>query len=546
MVYIPNIIKYIDISNSTIDTLDTNGIYNGIYKNIQPYDSLKIILQTTQISANNGLKIYFNSTDNDTNAIIYNYNITNPTTENTPFIINLDIINKFYRIKYTNNSTNSADIKLHSFLSLNNNNTIMGLLDNGQNSEIKISNIGHIKTDIPLTSFGEILNASLFPETQISFIYGLNDLNTIKTTTNGGNIYSTDSLAVLTTTNNINSSALLTSVKHLAYRPGQGNMGRFTGIFSSDNVADTIQLIGLGTLENGYFFGYKGNNSNFGILHKNRNSDIEFIEQSLWNIDTMDGSYNNKNPSGMLINPTKGNVFQIKFQYLGFGAIFFSIENSKTGVLDLVHIIRYANNNTQTNVINPVLPLMWYIKNLSSTYITLKTASGSLFLEGIRRLIGPSHSLDTSYIIPSDNGSKIYNFITLKNLNQINGVTNYSSIRIKNISIAASVTGNNSTGIITLQCIINSKIGSTDIGYSPGYQHILENQSITQYYLSSDIVNNGKKIFNTCIADNGNSYFDINDFDLSINYNETLTFGVKLASSNSTRIGISITWIEDI
>ena len=57
----------------------------------------------------------------------------------------------------------------------------------------------------------------------------------------------------------------------------------------------------------------------------------EFVSQDQWNIDTMDGLGTSMNPSGVKLDVTKGNVFQIQTQYLGFGGILYSVENPRTG-----------------------------------------------------------------------------------------------------------------------------------------------------------------------------------------------------------------------
>ena len=100
------------------------------------------------------------------------------------------------------------------------------------------------------------------------------------------------------------------------------------------------------------------------------------IEQSAWNVDTLDGSGKEKNPSAITLDPTKGNVFQIKYQWLGFGTIKFFIEHADDGLLHLVHTIAYANTNTTPSVDNPTLPLCLAAKNTSNTSdIVLRSGS---------------------------------------------------------------------------------------------------------------------------------------------------------------------------
>ncbi len=108
-----------------------------------------------------------------------------------------------------------------------------------------------------------------------------------------------------------------------------------------------------------------------------------WVAQSSWNgADIFDGN----GVTGVTLDPTKGNVFQIDFQYLGFGAIRFYIEDPDDGELHIVHQIEYANANTRPSLDNPTLPLYACAKNTSNaTNITLKTASMAAFVDGVPR-----------------------------------------------------------------------------------------------------------------------------------------------------------------
>ncbi len=84
------------------------------------------------------------------------------------------------------------------------------------------------------------------------------------------------------------------------------------------------------------------------------------------------------------LNHDKGNVYQIRFQWLGFGAVSFYIETPDTGTLTLVHRIEYANANTSPSLQNPTLPLYVAVKNgATTTDIIVKTSSMAAFTEGM-------------------------------------------------------------------------------------------------------------------------------------------------------------------
>jgi hypothetical protein len=104
-----------------------------------------------------------------------------------------------------------------------------------------------------------------------------------------------------------------------------------------------------------------------------------WIAQTAWNQDKFDGS----GPSLVTLDPTKGNVYQISFQWLGFGQIRFYIEHADNGSLELVHTIDYANENTIPSINNPTLPLCAIAQNeANTTDMILYSSSMAGFTEG--------------------------------------------------------------------------------------------------------------------------------------------------------------------
>jgi len=104
---------------------------------------------------------------------------------------------------------------------------------------------------------------------------------------------------------------------------------------------------------------------------------------------------------------TKGNVFQIRYQWLGYGLISFYVEHAADGDWVLVHKMAYANANTLPSVQNPTLPLCAMVANTSNTSdIVLYTSSMAGFSEGLEAPAPVSHgtqatlSIDTAVEVP--------------------------------------------------------------------------------------------------------------------------------------------------
>jgi hypothetical protein len=99
--------------------------------------------------------------------------------------------------------------------------------------------------------------------------------------------------------------------------------------------------------------------------------------QEDWNVDKMDGTgtiYDN--PSGMLLDPTKLNVYQIAMRWLGAGTISYALEDQASGALVYVHREHYVNQNLVPHTANPSFKISYSSSNTTNTSnVTIKGAS---------------------------------------------------------------------------------------------------------------------------------------------------------------------------
>ena len=109
------------------------------------------------------------------------------------------------------------------------------------------------------------------------------------------------------------------------------------------------------------------------------NHEETFIPTGSFNIDKLDGT----GPSGMIINPQRGNVYEIDFQYLGFGNARFAVEDPNTGRFTNCHMIKNANNRTTPVLKNPNVQIRLESSNSGNTSgVSVKSASMSGFITG--------------------------------------------------------------------------------------------------------------------------------------------------------------------
>jgi hypothetical protein len=470
---------------------------------------------------------------------------------------------RYFRVRFTNNSgSNQTFLRLYTYYGnfdqLNSpltstpatdsdatttKSVIVGQTDGGMFKFVGVDENGNLKTAVenPKTAFNELLMAMPTPVAQISFEYGINTQVMTTAVTGTGTATTANSLLSVATGASASSSAQLISRRYLKYRAGQGAMGRFTMLFSA-GVANSKQYAGLGnaSLTDGFCFGYNG--VDFGLFHINNNSET-FVNQSSWNVDTLDGTASSSNPSGMLLDPTKGNVAQIKYQYLGFGCVYYYIEHNTDGEFTLVHILKYPNTNTVTNLANPSLNLLWRVANTSNTSnVVLKTGSGALFVEGDIKTLGAKNATDNSKATITT----LTNILTLRNATTYNTVSNRGQIRIKGVSIAYD--GGN--GVATLQVILNTTLGGTPafntINGTTANQGvtITNGQSIASVDIAGTTITGGTVLFNTTVARLNNQYINLADLDIFISPTETLTFAMKATTAGTCAVAVN--WVEDI
>ena len=153
----------------------------------------------------------------------------------------------------------------------------------------------------------------------------------------------------------------------------------------------------------------------------------EWVKKEDWNI----------NPN-IEIDPTKGNVFQIQLQYLGFGGIKFYVEDRETANYELVHVIQYANTQTVPSVDNPIFRVGWAVRNKGNTSdIVLQGASGAAFIEGSVVYDGSAKGICNNN--PSVGTTRL-NVLALRNRISFNETANRAEIIPLLVSLATDTT----------------------------------------------------------------------------------------------------------
>jgi hypothetical protein len=256
-----------------------------------------------------------------------------------------------------------------------------------------------------------------------------------------------------------------------------------------------------------------------------------WISQSAWNRDTLDGTNSIYNPSGMLINPQKGNVYRVDWQYLGFGKVDFYVE-AENGRQALVHTLQFANSRTTPTLIVPSLHLNMVVASQGSTSV-LSTSIGSMaaFTHGISANLGPKKSLLNS---KNSVGTTLTNILSIRNNYVYKNKHNLTEVVLNILSVACDGTRN-----ADFYVILNGTLGGT-----PNWSLVDANTSCVSYDTSGTTVTGGTQKYAFTVAKTGDAIINLQQLFSIIAPGETITLAAK-ASSGTTDVDMSLTWIED-
>jgi len=319
---------------------------------------------------------------------------------------------------------------------------------------------------------------------------------------------------------------------------GNGSLARVELIrnyASSTQITFTISSPQLG-------YNFVASNYRSGV-----STQYDYIQQSDWNINTCKdiGSLQQnylRNGTGFILNPLVGNIYRIVFQYLGFGAITFSIENPETGVFLPVHQIKYANTSLRTSVSSPNYRIGYGVENTTKTTPTrIQGASVSAFIQGplvvsplYRSYPGIISGNTTSLTKP--NARVLFGFRVTKSKASINSsgpntiTLNRSNLFLNSISCSLNATPSNQNNSYSANIVF--QIVKNPTGFYTG------NPTTTifnpPWRLSE--TDSSLEVFDgiaTISATTGIGYTGgINVFDISLVENTAITYDLKGTSLN--------------
>ena len=252
------------------------------------------------------------------------------------------------------------------------------------------------------------------------------------------------------------------------------------------------------------------------------------VAQASWSEDKAAGAETLPN-----IIFTNGNVFQIRYQWLGFGAIEFYIEQPSTGEFILVHRIEYANANTIPSVDNPTLPMCMAVSNTSNTSdIVLQSSSMMGAIEGKDLEEGILNNITAE---DTGTGTSETPMFSIHNHTIYQGKIN--RVRIELTVFSASIDSNTANKPST----IRARLNPTLIGAS--FSAVDANTSVVRTDTSATAVSGGNIIFSQIITEGASPIVDFTKIIEKLNPGDTVTVSLESSSGNVDSV-ISMNWKE--
>jgi hypothetical protein len=249
-----------------------------------------------------------------------------------------------------------------------------------------------------------------------------------------------------------------------------------------------------------------------------------WVAQASWNIDTCDW-----------LDPTKGNVYQIEYQYLGYGAITFSIEDPTTGKIKPVHQIKYANANTSPSLTQPNFKIGWVAASLgSTTNLTVASPSAGAFTQGANTILTRTRAAANQ---KTGIGATATNILTLRNRAVYASKPNLSTLHIKGISAVTDST----KGAIIKVYISPTLAGTPNFSYVDSTNSIVEQDTAATTYSSG-----GRLLFAFGLGASGAQMMNFQDLHIPIYAGETITVVGNVTSGAASAIDACIVWQEDM
>lgn len=268
------------------------------------------------------------------------------------------------------------------------------------------------------------------------------------------------------------------------------------------------------------------------------------IAQASWNVDTMDGSGDTNNPSGVLLGSgaTPGEFgldtdelvpYRIAWQFLGAGALEYFVEKPN-GAWQSVHKIRRSGSSSLASLRNPTLHLTLIAKTesgYSGGNLTMLTASMAGFIQGKEGELGIRHSVDATRSITST---------TQTNVVTIHSDLEYNGTRNKIVSYPDLITIANE---VTKTIVVIITVNPTEVSGTVNLQAVDSGRTPMEYDTAGILITGGTQLLPITVAGAGTTTIDLKVLGAYLRPGDRWVISAAKTSGGSNGdVNIGITW----
>lgn len=295
--------------------------------------------------------------------------------------------------------------------------------------------------------------------------------------------------------------------------------GGWTAVSSNNVVYFTRRIAGAAGAST-FNAGATGTTAAFAILTTGSNATETFYPQSEWNID-----------KASWLDTSKGNVYQVRFQYLGYGNAYFGVEDPGTGQFTPVHMIQNAGKRTSTVMRNPNGFLLWEVQNNgSATGVTLRGASAASFLEGEERYFGQERAAAATRSILAATETPV---LSIRTSNVFNNIFSTKQLFPLRLSAAADGTKNVVVNVYKAATLTAAQFVPVNTGSCA-----LKDSAATSLTTTGATL-----IYSFALSKTGQDTQDLSEFNTFLSLGEVLT--ITATSANASDVTITLAWDED-
>lgn len=256
----------------------------------------------------------------------------------------------------------------------------------------------------------------------------------------------------------------------------------------------------------------------------------DFVAQTDWNIDKMDGT----GPSGVTLNPQSRNIYQIRYQWLGYGAIVFSITDPATGIFKDVHresLLGVNGGTASPIVLNPQMQVEVFAANRGNGG-DMKVFTSSM-MAGAQGKVRPSPLVFAFQHLKtiSTTTSPLVSYYVARTFN---GKLNYVTCKAVSLSVSVAA-GANEQGVLRL--IRNSTLTA------PSYQEIDADSSVWSD-IAATASSGGTVVFEIVLAARNSETINLRDYNITWVRGEVFTIEIETANTN-VAFSAALGWEEE-